>query len=40
MPIPPDPDSLDELKRVHLHCYVWLNALKTTLPPLNIMDRK
>ena len=30
--LPPDPDSLVELKCVHLHCYAWLNALKTTLP--------
>ena len=32
----PDPDSLtEELKHVHLQCYVWLNTLKTTLPSLN-----
>ena len=29
MPLPLDPDLLvEELKTVHLHCYVKLNALK------------
>ena len=37
MQLPPDPDSLvDRLKCVHLKCYFWLNALKVTLPLLNI----
>ena len=40
MPLPLDPDPLVELKRVHLQYYVRLNALKTTLTSLNIMDRK
>ena len=32
MLLPPDPDLLvEEMKRVHLQCYVWLNALKATL---------
>ena len=32
MLLPTDPDLLvKELKRVHLQCYVWLNALKATL---------
>ena len=26
------PDLLAELKRVHLQCYVWLNALKPSSP--------
>ena len=26
MPLPPDPDSFIELKRVHLQCFVWLNG--------------
>ena len=35
---PPDLDSLaEELKRVHLQCYVWLNALKTPFRPLNVV---
>ena len=37
MPLPPNPDSLVEvLKCVHLQSYVWLNAIKATLPSLNI----
>ena len=40
MPLLPDEDSLVELKHVHLQCYLRLNALKTTLPSLNITDRK
>ena len=30
IPLPPDPNL-----RVHLQCYVWLNALKTALTSLN-----
>ena len=38
MPLPPNADSLiEELKHVHLQCYVWLNALEATLPSLNIL---
>ena len=37
MYFPSDPDSLfEELKPVHLQCYIWLNDLKPTLPSLNI----
>ena len=29
MPFPPNPESsVEELKRLHLHCNVWLNAIK------------
>ena len=32
----PDQDSpAEELKRAHLQCYPWLNALKTTLHSFN-----
>ena len=37
IPLSPDLHFLAEkLKRVHLRCYVWLNAIKATLPLLNI----
>ena len=37
IPLSPDLDFLaGKLKRVHLQCYVWLNAIKATLPLLNI----
>ena len=33
----PDPDSLaEEIKRVHLQCYILLNAPKASLLALNI----
>ena len=36
MPLPQDPDSFaEELKRVQLQCYVWLNAFEAALPSLN-----
>ena len=36
MPLPQDPDSfVEELKRVQLQCYVWLNAFETALSSLN-----
>lgn len=37
MLLPPNPNSLaNKLKRVHSRCYFWVNALKSTLPSLNI----
>ena len=39
MPLLADPDSIvEELKHIQLHCYVWLNDLKATLPLLIIED--
>lgn len=37
MLLSPDPNSsAEELKCVHLQPYIWLNALKATLPSQNI----
>ena len=37
MPPPTHPDSLaEELKRLHLQCYVWRNALKQLLSSLKL----
>ena len=35
MPLQPD-SIVEELKRAHLKCSVWLNALKAILPSLTI----
>ena len=36
MPLPQDPDLfVEELKRIQLQCYVWLNAFEAALPSLN-----
>ena len=37
IPLPSDPNSLfEEVERIDLKHYVWLDALKATLPLLNM----
>ena len=35
--LPADPDSIcQEIKRVHLQSFIWINCLQTILPALNV----
>ena len=37
MPLPADPDLIvEELKPVHLYCYVWMNIFEVILTSFNI----